>query len=82
MGTFSSVRTKHKLYQSLECVEETSTCSSELGGSASFLNLFFIEKEIHQWWGWGLVERLAIGKAGHGDLRSLIVCVCALTCKS
>ncbi|XP_070448500.1 dual specificity protein phosphatase CDC14A isoform X5 [Equus przewalskii] len=39
MGTFSSVRTKHKLYQSLECVEETSTCSSELGDRLYFATL-------------------------------------------
>lgn len=74
MGTFSPVRTKHKLYQSPVCVEETSASSSELGGSASLLFSFYflqnadtLEVEI---------ERLARGKAGLRELRALRVCTC------
>lgn len=54
MGTFYPVRTKHKLIQNPVCVEETSRCSSELGGRAFFFFflqiLFLIKIEIHQWW--------------------------------
>lgn len=38
MGSFHPVRTKHKLIQSPICVEETSRCSSELRGRASFFS--------------------------------------------
>ncbi|XP_006169096.1 dual specificity protein phosphatase CDC14A isoform X4 [Tupaia chinensis] len=39
MGTFSPVRTKHKLYQSVVRVEEISTCTSELGDRLYFATL-------------------------------------------
>lgn len=50
-GTLSPRRTKHKLYQSPVCVEETGTCSFELGGRAFLILFFFIKMEIRQWWG-------------------------------
>nr|XP_060477314.1 dual specificity protein phosphatase CDC14A [Panthera onca] len=39
MGTFSPVRTKHKLFQSPVCVEETGTCSFKLGDRLYFATL-------------------------------------------
>lgn len=67
MGTFYPVRTKHKLIQNPVCVEETSRCSSELGGRAFFFFFFFPADFISykdrdpSVVGWAVVERLAVG---------------------
>ena len=63
MGTFYPVRTKHKLIQNPVCVEETSRCSSELGGRAFFFPADFISYKDRDpsVVGWAVVERLAVG---------------------
>lgn len=84
MGTFYPVKTKHKLIQNPVCVEETNRCSG-LGGRASppplsdFISYKDRDPSVV---GWAVVERLAVGKVGHRNPRSVRVCVGTRACKS